>query len=344
MRSIISAPTRSGSAATEGNPTVAFTFTAPLNRQIYQRNPSTLVGTIPISGSTTGTSAKARVIKIEGEVGTTSAFQNLTVSGGAVSGSILAAPGWYNLEIKIYSGSTLLSRNILPQVGVGDIFITAGQSNFANYYATLTTANPNDKVNARGITGGTPWQRAADPQPGPDNTNSSVFPKLGDLITARTTYPVGFISVAQGNTAVVDWIPGTANYTKIHTAITTYLSGANAFRAFLWHQGENDGAFSTTQGNYTSRLQLIIDEIRADAGWQVPCLIAKATHPNEVAGAGVILAQVAVGTTYLGCFAGANTDSLDDTYRSDGVHFNATTGRNAHAQLWYDALVAAGLI
>jgi hypothetical protein len=286
----------------------------------------------------------AKATAIVGNAGTSTDYQSLTVSGGAVSGSINVQPGWYDITIKVYNGGRLLSQNVLSKVGVGDVFITAGQSNFCNYYTPLVSTAPDDKVNSRGLTGLLPWRAGADPQDTVDGSSSSVFPALGNLITARTTYPVGFINVGHGGTTVQDWQPAGSYYPNIKTAIQTYFPGSNGFTAFLWHQGENDAGAGTTQVTYTAKLKVIIDQIRADAGWTMPCLIAVATHPNEATGAGVSAGQVDVGTNYTRCFQGANTDTLDNTYRTDNVHFNSSTGRTAHATLWYNALVSAGLI
>lgn len=216
------------------------------------------------------------------------------------------------------------------------IFLTAGQSNATNFAKPLDVSVPGPLVTARGLTQG--FAQAFDPQPTADNVFSSPWPRLGDALVAKTGRPVKFLSVGVGNTQISEWVPGTPNYQRITDAIN--LFNGKGFTAFLWHQGENDAAFGTTQAAYTAALKSIIDQIRTDAGWTVPCGIAVATHPNEATGAGVSAAQIAVGTTYLNCFQGANTDTLDNTYRYDNTHFNTTIGTEAHANLWYQAIVA----
>lgn len=216
------------------------------------------------------------------------------------------------------------------------VFITAGQSNAANYAKPLDTSVPGPLVTSRGLTSG--FSQAFDPQPTADNTFSSPWPRLGDALVAQTGRPVQFLSVGVGNTWIADWVPGTANYQLIKSAMLLFANG-KGFTGFLWHQGENDASSGTSQADYTTALQSIINQIRIDAGWEVPCGIAIATHPNEVTGAGVAAAQLAVGSSYPHCFKGADTDTLGNSYRYDTVHFNTTTGTEAHAALWATAII-----
>ncbi len=319
------------------NAFAAFTFTSPLLRQIYQRTPAS-IGSFYILGPTTGVTAEARANPIGGYSGTDTGFVAIPVHSGFVDGYLPAAAGWYSLEVKTYDGGHVLVDDVtLAKVGIGDIYVTAGQSNAANYYSPFHTSSPNDAVNARSAS--VTWQQANDPQPGPDNTLSSVWPTLGNLLFADTTFPVGFVSVGQGNTTVSQWAPGTADYLLLKAAVKLFPKFG--FRMFLWHQGENDASFGTTQASYFNSLQSIIERGRSDAGWDFPCGIANSvTHPNEATGAGTAAGQNQAATTIRGCFSGANTDTLDNTYRYDTVHFQTTTGQAAHAQLWHDAIVA----
>jgi hypothetical protein len=321
----------------ENLPTENFTFTGPLTRQIFQRQAGSTV--IPITGATSGNNAKARLLPIAGELGSASDWQPVTITNGQVTGSIAAQPGWYDLQLKCYSGTRLVSDSTLNKIGVGDLFLTCGQSNFGNFYQPLVTTNPNDKINSRGL-GANVWRRAADPQATCDGTFSSVFPKLGDLITARTGYPVGFLNVAVSNSIMSSWAQAGANYSRLTQAVA--IIGAT--KSVLLHIGETDASASRDQTSFTTSLKSMIDGIRVATGVQTPIGIARTTHPNEAIGTGVLAACLDVGTNYAGCFLGAYTDTLGNSYRTDTVHFNSSTGRDAHAALWFDALIAAGLI
>jgi hypothetical protein len=222
-----------------------------------------------------------------------------------------------------------------------DIIITAGQSNFANFYTVLNTTPPDINVSSRGLTGQSPWRNAYDPQPVADGVNSSVFPILGNLIVGYTKKPIGFINLGVSNSTVSSWAPNGANYSRIQSALSI---ADGPIIAFLWQNGETDSANGASQNSYATSLKAMIDQMRIDAGSQIPCGISITSHPNEATGAGVRAAQIDVGTTYTGCFQGANTDTLNNSYRTDTIHFNSTTGRDSHAGLWFNALRAAGLL
>ena len=56
----------------------------------------------------------------------------------------MAVPGgWYNVEARAMNGTTVVSTTSRPYVGVGEVFITAGQSNSDNYgQPTQTPTDP----------------------------------------------------------------------------------------------------------------------------------------------------------------------------------------------------------
>jgi hypothetical protein len=318
----------------------AFSFTSPLTRQIYQRTPFNK-GSIYVLGPISGgvVTAKVRAQPISGYAGTDTGLISIPVVGTNVEGYVTLDAGWYSLEVQTFNGSgTMIDDVTLAKVGVGDVYITAGQSNFANYFSPYTAGTPNDAVNSRGLTVGLPWQSATDPQPSLDGTLSSMFPVLGNKLFATTGYPVGMVNIAVGNTSVAQWLPGTTNYTRIKTALSFFPK--YGFRMFLWGQGENDAAFNTPGATYISQFQQMIYQARIDAGWEFPVGLAEETHPNELIGPQVAPAQVTLGSTFLKTFLAANADSLGNTYRYDTVHFNTTTGQDAIAQLWHDGIVA----
>lgn len=316
------------------------TVLSPLDRQIVQRNVFNYAY-VPVYGTVGGgvVTAQVRFNPIPTYPGVDTGFLSVPVSGTSLTGNVPVQAGWYTLEIKTFnSGSSLVDDITINHVGVGDVFVTCGQSNAANYYAPLNTTAPDDRVNCRGITSANPWRLAIDPQPSADGALSSVWPKLGDLVVANTTYPVGFVSVAMGNTTVAQWAPGTSNSLNLRAALKMFP--ADGIKSILWHQGENDASFGTSQASYVSGLTAVIEQSRIDAGWNIPWGIATTvTHPNEATGAGVMAGQTYMAENYLGCYLGANTDTLDNSYRqADHVHFNSSNGRDAHAALWAPVL------
>ena len=320
-------------------------ITTPQARQIIQRNGSN-TGNIVISGTYTGMpehiEARVLVMTGTGNTGTPTAWTTIvnTPAGGTFSGTLtgVAAGGWYQIEVRSVSGGTPLSNTaIVQRVGVGDLYLTAGQSNSANHGEPGT--NTDDRVSAKNYADGA-WSLAADPMPGASGTGGSVWTRLGTLLTSASNVPVGFICVGVGGTPVGYWVPpSTEGYLRLKAAAQAFP--ANGFRAVLWHQGESDSYYSTTPADYQARLTSAIAQLRTDAGWAMPWYVSEASDlssttltQEEPVMAGqrrVIHADPLV-------FAGPATDDFHlEGKLYDGVHFN-NAGMADHAQQWAQLL------
>ena len=63
-------------------------------------------------------------------------WNELPVTAGTHAFSVkvtVPAGGWYRLELQAYSGSIGLSQAQVAHVGMGEVFVVAGQSNSTNY-------------------------------------------------------------------------------------------------------------------------------------------------------------------------------------------------------------------
>lgn len=294
-------------------------------------------GPIPIQGNIEGwTSVQARAVPRPTFPGTDTGFVTVdSVSPAAIrpfNGKLTADQGWYDVEVKVFAGASVILDQTVQRVGVGEVFVLAGQSLLANTEPSFNTAS-NDDVSTYSLTTG--WAHADDPQPNVTSSGGSVIPLLGDQLHTLLSIPIGFVDVAQGNTLVSDWVPGQPNYNLIKQAVK--LFPINGFRTFLWEQGQNDNQAGTSQAAYTASLESIIDQLRLDAHWTVPCGIAKSTWLNGSVSATIQAAQVAV-QGYTGCYASANDDSLDNSNRQgDQTHFT-NAGGSAQAGLYKSAL------
>ncbi len=230
----------------------------------------------------------------------------------------------------------------VDRFGVGDVYITAGQSNSANHGSSrLTPAD--DRVSAYDIVSGT-WQFAADPQPVATGSGGTPWPALGDLLAVAGDIPIGFVSVGWGGTSVQQWLPGGTLYPRLQDALDAL--GPEGLRAVLWHQGESDAAAGTSAALYAQRLEAIIAQSRIDAGWDVPWGVALASYRPGVGGdPDVIGGQLAVINGDPLVFQGASTDDMIVPYRDGatygGIHFNEA-GLREHAARWQTALDATG--
>src|SRR5205085_1676829 len=85
-------------------------------------------------------------------------------------GSIeLPAGGWYRLKVRLRSGAKDLATVAIDHVGIGEVFIVAGQSNAANHGEDKTQT----KSGRVAAFDGKQWVLANDPMPGASGKGGS---------------------------------------------------------------------------------------------------------------------------------------------------------------------------
>jgi Carbohydrate esterase, sialic acid-specific acetylesterase len=267
----------------------------------------------------------------------------------------LSAPagGWYQLQVRLIGSGTNIAEANIEHVGVGEIFVIAGQSNAANHGEEKQQAkNPLVVEFGNGN-----WHPAKDPEAGASGKGGSFMPAFGDALAARFNVPIGIVAIAEGSTSVREWLPKNDSvaappdtgrnvilvgsnswvaagelYNRIITA--QQMLGTNGFRALLWHQGESDSTLSPKI--YRQYLQRVIETSRASAGWRVPWFVAQASyHPGDTGSPELRAAQKSLATDGI-ALAGPNTDELGAEWRQNngkGIHFSAR-GLQKHGELW----------
>lgn len=319
--------------------------TAPSTRQVVQRGDDGL-GSVVVRGvAPAGDAVQARLVPRAGARGTGTDWRSMVpgAAGGTFTGTLTGVPaGWYDLQVRLLAADgRALATATVQRVGVGEVFITAGQSNSANHGAAPQRPLL-DQVSAPTLgLGG--WQQAADPQPNATGLLGSPWPAFGDRLARDTGMPVAVVAVGYGGTVLAQWQPGGTLYDRLQQAIAAL--GPRGFRAVLWHQGESDAKLCTTADRYATELEAVIAATRRDAGFTVPWGIATAsTLPNnrpacqQAVRAGQ--AQVLAGTPET--FAGPDTDGYRaDRLTWDTVHLNGA-GLRRHGQAWAAAVLAWG--
>ncbi|MHC4960592.1 MAG: sialate O-acetylesterase [Planctomycetota bacterium] len=316
-------------------------LTAPKTRAVYQRDDQN-IAMVPVEGTylEPATAIEARTVVMAGYGGTDTGWQVIDASpgGGFFSAALpVSVGGWYSIEVRAFTGSEYGETASVDKIGVGEVFITSGQSNSANYGSPPLT--PTHDIVSAWIGGS--WRHGYDPQPiasaGGGVQTGSPWSRLGDILVDRFGCPIGFVSVGIGATRVDEWVPGapTNYYSRIQSAISSM--GVNGMRSILWHQGESDSLASTSAAAYANRLNSIITQSRADAGWDVPWGVALASyHPSSTPAqeAPVRTGQELVIAGDPLVFQGADTDDFHNLgYLYDTVHFNAA-GLYEHAKSW----------
>jgi hypothetical protein len=321
------------------------TLASPVSCQVFQRDKGEQAA-ILIEGTF---SDVADVIEAKADLmpgakrGTPVKWTAVTPQGQQVSGKFsghltLPAGGWYQVTVRARIATRMMTELAVDKVGVGEVFVTAGQSNSANF------GNPRQKAKDERVVyfDGKGFGHAQDPIPGGCGGGGSPWALLGDRIAESQQVPVCFRSASLNWTEVGAWLPPENPLYK-NLAACVKAFGKDGVRAVLWHQGESDTLVKTSAETYCERVQTIIEALNKDAGYQLPWLVAQATfHPGSQAPAqqAVAKGQQLLWSRMI-CFQGPVTDDLlGKGFRHDGVHFNQT-GLAKHAQRWFDALSQA---
>jgi len=341
------------------------TLSSPTDFQVIQRHTRT-EGRVTIAGrmkDAPGAKVEIRLVDRQGK------GEWRAVDAGAQDAfeAFVTAPsgGWYRCEARLSQGGRMLVETSVAHVGVGEVFLVAGQSNSANY-------GEEKQVSKSGLAAsfdGNRWQVANDPQRGASGNGGSFMPPLGDALAAKFGVPIGFIPIGIGATSVREWLPTGVTFPSPPTimsrvvkrpdgaweckgsAFDTLVSrqirfGPHGFRAVLWHQGESDAnqkdPTRTLPGSlYQEHLGRIIRDSRQAAGWDAPWFVAQVSYhvPGDEASADIREAQAALWKTGL-ALPGPDSDALKGDLRErggKGVHFSGN-GLRIHAASWAEKI------
>ncbi len=336
----------------------------PVSRIVFQRdlaNQSTfaVIGSCPAVADR----IEVRLTPVLTGQGTSIDWQPLDTQPrqGQFSGSVTAAGGWYRLDVRAVQQTTVLATTSVDRVGIGEVFIIAGQSNGQGKYQHGAVAPTDDRVNT------VPHRNVSDticlptlPRFAPIEAEGVIGPRgesawcwgiLGDQLTARLNVPVLFYNVAWDGTSVRNWresfqIDSTATayndffrpgmpYGNLKRVMNDYarLTGV---RAVLWHQGESEFYdVDSTAANYVHDLTMVINRSRQDAHHALTWVVARASMDNNLyfnhhltQYMPVIKAQNQVIQTVANVFPGPDTDTIQMPARPDGVHFGFDASRN----------------
>lgn len=346
------------------------TLTAPLDYQVVQRS-SPGKGLVRIAGELSEDITGADVsieARLVGEKQETS-WQRAggSVSGRKLSGTVeVPAGGWWKMEVRVSRGGKQAALGSVAHVGIGEVFVIAGQSNSANFGEEKQSTKTGRVV----AFDGAKWQLANDPQPGAGGKGGSFIPPFADAVVAKENVPVGIIACGIGATSVREWLPkgttfpnpptiegrvqklGNGEWMSKGDAYTMLVArmksvGVQGFRAVLWHQGESDAnqkdPTRTLPGKlYREHLEKIIRESRRAIGWEAPWFVAQASYhvPGDESSDDIRAAQASLWKDGI-AFEGPDSDALKGTLRErngQGVHFSGE-GLRVHAAKWAEKVL-----
>jgi hypothetical protein len=339
----------------------AIRLDSPLDYQVVQRHSATS-GRVRIAGRVPPGTMRLET-RIQGDW-EAAAFDPAT--GTFQCERVVPSGGWYACQIRATGGDGHVATAEVSHVGVGEVFVVAGQSNSANHGEEKLTP----RTGRVAAFDGTRWQPARDPQPGASGEGGSFLPPFGDLLAERFEVPVGLVACGIGATSVREWLPRGSRFPNPPTlvgrvrqlpggewesngeAYDTFVArlaklGLGGFRAVLWHQGESDANQAdptrTLPGPlYRQYLEQVIRDSRRELGWEVPWFVAQVSYhvPGDEASPEIRAAQASLWRDGL-ALEGPDTDALKGDLRDSGgrgVHFSGP-GQREHARRWADQVI-----
>ncbi len=317
----------------------AITVFSPREYQVFQRQ-SRYEGSVLVSGSARPACDKIAVRvtgkSLRGQLpGKWQAVPVIARTHSFASRIAVPAGGWYRIELQAKRGNSIVAKAAVEKVGVGEVFVGAGQSNSTNaaQFPTKQTSGMVSSFN------GTAWRLADDPQWGVhDNTQGGSFwPSFGDAMYARYHVPIGVAVTGHGSTSVTMWQPDAPEGLFSWLMTRIYQLGPMGFRAVLWHQGETDRLMPVDE--YVSKMATLIRRSNADAGWAFPWFTAHASYwsAENPSWPLVSAAQKKLWEDGIS-LEGPDTDTLtgdNRDFNGTGVHFSPK-GLKAHGEMWAD--------
>ena len=261
----------------------------------------------------------------------------MNADGTFSSDSMSLKGGMHSVSYQALDASGTVLATQSGQIGVGEIFITAGQSNSTNCGDIRQTSTSGLAFAYNPKTG--QWEQNVDQQFGPlDGTNKgSTWPSFADTLAEEEGVPVATYSVGYSGTNISQWINDEKGgiSTNMINAINFLNENADGFAGILWHQGESDKG--TAEDVYYEKLNQLIARARTAAGddelpWGVAIASADA---NGNAYSNVTNAQLRVIADDPNIFLGVNTDEfcvIDREHASDPDYetLRGTNGNSIH--------------
>ena len=341
-------------------------LSSPLDYQVVQRKTKDK-GIIVIKGKLAAAEIKMNAIEARIRIGEKNGeWERLeaSIQESAFRATMeIPAGGWYRIEVRALSGDKVIAEATVDHVGMGEVFVVAGQSNSANHGEEQQTT----KTGMVATFDGKRWQPSNDPQPGASGGSGSFLPPFGDMMAQRFNVPVGLIACGIGATSVREWLPKGAKFPNPPTltgrvqqlpsgeweskgeAFTMFVERLRqlaryGFRAVLWHQGESDANQTdktrTLAGNlYREYLEKLIYESRREIGWDANWFVAQVSYhiPGDESSPDIRAAQKSLWDDGI-ALEGPDSDALKGDLRENngkGVHFSGK-GLREHAARWVE--------
>ncbi len=326
------------------------TVLAPKDYQVFQRR-TLLEGAVRLSGRCAG-AFDGLEVRISGKALGAAAVPDSWLpvaldpaTGGFNTTVAVPAGGWYKVEFRLRRKQATVAQETVEHVGVGEVFVGAGQSNSTNCGGNGSKSPLDGRTQPQSgrvsTFDGSSWRIADDPQPGTHDShaNGSFWPSFGDAMVEKYKVPVGVAVTGHGGTSINQWKKNGDLFNWTLTRIRQL--GPGGFRAVLWHQGESDAPNMDAE-TYAAGLGQIIRDFKEAAGWEFTWFVARATYiPGKPVFDGVRNGQKLLWDRKI-ALEGPDTDAMTGDLRDNGgkgIHFSKK-GLAVHGKAWADKVGA----
>ena len=334
------------------------TITSPVSRMVFQRSLTNeaavlITGTAP----TSATGVEARFVPLVAGQGNTTGWTSLSFLAGssAFSGSVTVSAGWYRLDVRAQANNAVLAQAQVGRVGVGEVFVVAGQSNvFGNLQSVESAAE--DRVSCVDFQQDSLSDQLLPLQFSHATKGSAIGPSqpphlwtlLGDKLVQRLNVPVLFLGAALGGTSSTEWAQGAAGnmgttiqsgvYRRLGEVLLHYVS-RTGMRAVLWHQGETDAYNGVGGQTYYSNLFSVIQKSRQQVGSNpIAWMVSRVSYNYGSVSPAIIAAQNQIIANVSNTFPGPASDSITGPEnRPDNIHMTGA-GLIRFTNSWDQAL------
>jgi hypothetical protein len=343
-------------------------ITLPVEKAIFQRNNSN-EATIYFGGYYTEfiDKVEARLVPVlagQGQATDWIATQT-TPKAGVYFGSIKGRGGWYTLEVRGSLKGIIVGRDALTRVGVGEVFVIAGDGNAEGVANSGAIAAVDERVNTTTYNNKSlgaitdPSQLSfgpigAETNIGPRGQSAWAWGALGDLLLKKLNVPILFLNVGWAGLSIKQWtdsakgiavtnpttnqvLPVGAPYSNLRMVLKYYCSTLGV-RAILWQHGAADNLLGTSKNDYANSLQDLLDLSRIEqAGTDiyVPWVISRSSRVGATISQNVIDGQNRVlGYQFDKVYEGPNTDNIQPNSRVNGVLISGSAGLIELAKAW----------
>ncbi|UFH54755.1 sialate O-acetylesterase [Spirosoma sp. KNUC1025] len=334
------------------------TITSPTPRMVFQRSLGNdaavlVTGNAPL----TATNVDARFVPIAVGQGTVTAWTALTLIPGtsAFRGKVTVSAGWYRLDVRAKAGTSVIAQTQVGRVGVGEVFVVAGQSNVYGGFDRVPGAL-DDRVSCLDFRQDSLSEQVLPLLFGHVSYGSSIGPSqpphlwgvLGDSLVKRLNVPVLFLGAALGGSSSSEWQQGAAGnlgtttnsavYRRLGVALLHYVTRTGV-RAVLWHQGESD--VTTSYQTYYNNLNTVIGKSRQQLAYALPWMVSRVSYNGFQTNPSVIQAQNQLIADLPGLFPGPATDTIiGSANRPDAIHMRGP-GMYRFINTWLQCLTTS---